>query len=87
MNEEEKKAIERIKSELDVNEFMPKLVFECEDIETVLNLIDKQNKVIDYILNDYIAINEIRTIMGLPHSVTTVEELKKVYFRKAEENE
>lgn len=47
MNEEEKKVIKQIKSELDVNEFMPRLAFECEDIETVLNLIDKQQKEIN----------------------------------------
>lgn len=85
MSEEEKEAIELLES------FEPDDLIECaiyrRAIDTVLNLIDKQNKVIDYILNDYVSIHEIRTIMGLSHSINTVEELKEVYFRKMEEDD
>ena len=88
---EGKIVLQRLKDTLDVlkeNKVVTRLDFQIRDmIEDCIEVIDKQNKVIDLILNDYMTINEIHTMMGLPHSITTADELKEVFFRKVEENE
>lgn len=51
MSDEEKAAIKHIKSELDINEFMPRLVFDDEDIKILISLIEKQSKEIEELKN------------------------------------
>lgn len=51
MNEEEKEVIKNIKLELEMTEDMPRLVFNRNDIECMLKLIEKQQEAIEYIEN------------------------------------
>lgn len=99
MNEEEKKAIEKLKERVKIDRSLRDKVesdFDkfCEDeciaIETVLKLIDEQNKVIDKIafgLADYVMYYEYDKCRSPKMIKSKAKEIKEYYFRKVEEND
>lgn len=94
MNEEEKKAVEFIRDLIvwDVRQYLCPNKEECKNLEIILNLIEKQQKKIENLLQDYKQDEKIiqemaefiygnDTIFYLPKDVNTEKEVID-YFRK-----
>ena len=82
MTEEEEKAIERCKEVLNTNPLLGTMDFQYSDIETVLNLIQKQqeekekkDKIIDLMIRTY-----------KQDDIRSIEEIKEYFTKKAEES-
>ena len=65
MNEEEIEVIKNIKLELEMTGDMPRLVFNRNDIECILKLIEKQQEAIEYIQNPTICGRNIDEIVNI----------------------
>ena len=96
MNEDEKKAIEKLKERVKIDrqlrgkvesDFDKFCEDECISIETVLNLIDKQNKVIDKESEQLAGLTIWNNNKEEPLILGNKEEVKKYYFRKVEKDE